>query len=107
MKRVDWARCREPYRTELNTIGSHWIEGALGDEALAIELLNLLVELDWVAQPDQASKKISLADVSKDALTLANAMVTNRSTAGETPEDRRGVLDILLAQQRDIDGPAI
>lgn len=107
MNRIAWARCREPYRTELNTIGSHWVEGTLTDEALAVEVLTLLVELDWVEQPSTAHSKVNLTDVSKEAMTLANAMVMGRSTGAESVSDRRAALDTVLAEQREKEGPSI
>ncbi len=100
-KRYSWAACREPYKTELDTIGSHWIEGSLSNEELAFEAVQMLSELEWVSQPDAASRQIRLDDVISQVKMLTKAMlaVSERPAALQTPTLRRQALDYLSPKQ--------
>ena|SRR5260370_31816076 len=94
-KRYGWANCREPYKTELDTLGSHWIEGALSNEQLALEAVRLLSELEWVSQPDPSSRAVRLDDVILHVKILTEAMLSATLQPQITPEQRRQLLDSM------------
>ena len=100
-KRINWANCREPYKNELDTLASHWIEGAISNGELAIELWQMWSEVKFVTEPSEGLPKIDLSDVQKQMGTLAEAMLAiNGLSPKTTPEERRRFLD----RSREVDG---
>ena len=100
-KRYGWATCREPYKTELDTLGSHWIEGELSNEALAFEAVQLLSELEWASKPAGNLPEQRLDDVIGQMKVLTEAMLAVSLMPRSTPADRRAALD---ATRRDLGG---
>lgn len=101
MKRHNWAECREPYKTELNTLASHWIEGELSHESLAFEILKVQSEIDDIdiALEDKTTPRLD--DVRSQLKILAEAMLSASLDLSLTPSQRRQALDFI----RDHDGP--
>jgi hypothetical protein len=99
-RRYDWATCHEPYRTQLNAIGSQWIEGALSNEELAFEAVQMLSDLEWIAQPGKSHKKLPMDDVIGQVKILTEAMlaVSERPREMQTPELRRQAVDFMRAE---------
>jgi hypothetical protein len=87
-KRYSWAECGEPYKTELDTLGSHWIEGELSNGELAIEALEMLSVMDAAPCPRDHIYKAQLR-----ILTEAMLGVAERPIEMQTPELRRQHLD--------------
>lgn len=94
-QRYSWADCREPYKTELDTLGSHWIEGALSNAELALEAVKLLSELDFVSNPGSGAETIRLDDVTKQVKILTEAMLSAELQPSSTPQERRQFLDSM------------
>lgn len=88
-KRFNWAECREPYKTVLNTIASHWIEGSLTDQELSLEILKLIEELTFVSEPG----KRSLEDAFSQVKVLSQAVLRSDEYQAKTPEFRRTILN--------------
>jgi hypothetical protein len=99
-KRHSWATCHEPYKTELDAIGSQWIEGALSNEELAFEAVQMLSELEWVSQPGKSHTKICMDDVIGQVKVLTEAMlaVSERPPEMQTPESRQQALDFMQSE---------
>lgn len=99
-KRYSWATCHEPYKTELDAIGSQWIEGALSNEELAFEAVQMLSEVEWIRQPDKTHKSIPMDDVIGQVRVLTEAMlaVSERPREMQTPEARRKSIDFMRAE---------
>lgn len=97
-KRHNWAQCREPYKTELDTLGSHWIEDALTNEQLAFEVLKTLSDVRWAGDPGGAAQKIPVDDVVGQLKILSEAMLTAAMDPKATAEDRRRILDTTREQ---------
>jgi hypothetical protein len=94
-KRYNWAICREPYKTELDAIASQWIEGALSNEELAFEAVQMLSELEWVVQPGETTPKLCLNDVIAQVKILTEAMLSASEHPKQTSERRRQALDFM------------
>lgn len=97
-KRCAWANCREPYKTQLDTLGSHWIEGSLSNEGLAFEAVQLLSELEWVRKPSSGSTVIPMTDVVTQLQILTEAMLAASTHPDLTPELRREALDFMRTE---------
>ncbi len=99
-KRYNWATCREPYKTDLDAIGSQWIEGALSNEELAFEAVQMLSELEWVSQPAETHTKICMDDVIGQVKILAEAMlaVSERPREMQTAESRHQAVDFMRTE---------
>lgn len=95
LKRVDWAVCREPYRTELNTIASHWIEGTISNGDLALELWDIWSKIKFVEAPTATLAGIPLTDVHSQLNILVEAMQSAALNSEISSEDRREVLENL------------
>ena len=102
-ERLIWAECREPYKTELDRLARHWIDGSLSDEKLAFKAVQILSELDWVTQPDAASQKISVDDVVSQLKILTEAMLACSDNPECTPAMRRQAFDFMQKQLTDHD----
>lgn len=99
-KRYNWAACREPYKTELDALASQWIEGALSNEELAFEAVQMLSELEWVGQPGKTTPRICLDDVIGQVKILTEAMlgVSERPRDMQTSDLRRQAMDFMRAE---------
>ncbi len=87
-KRYSWSQCSEPYKTQLDAIGSQWIEGALSNEELAFEAVQMLSEMDAVPGPRDDVIKSQLR-----ILTEAMLGTAERPPEAQTAELRRHLLD--------------
>lgn len=96
-KRYQWATCRDLYRNELDTIGSHWIEGTISNEELAFEIVKLLSEVYWVRNVDPARPPVPLDDVVGDIRILSEAMLSAALQPESSPALRREFLDFMKA----------
>ena len=103
IERLNWANCREPYKSELDLLSSYWIEGFLSDEHLAYRAVQILSELDWVNQPDKASQKIPVDDVVSQLKILTEAMLTCSVAPDCTPDSRKQALDFMRTEFADIE----
>jgi len=75
-KRIEWATCPEPYKTELDAIGGQWVEGVLSNEGLAFEAISILSELNWgIESNPEAPPKFS-EEVFLHVRALAEAMLS-------------------------------
>lgn len=92
-KRYSWASCREPFKTEFDTLASHWIEGQLTNEGLALELWQLRDKLQFSEGPSKMHSGVPLSDVQSDLDTIVNAMLGATLYPSTTPEERRALLD--------------
>ncbi len=103
--------CHEPYRTQLDTLANHWVEGALNHEEMALEMwkvkLALLAPQSNRRQQNSGSwfrSKRNLKDVEEELNCLATA-VCNRADDREkeqaTPEMRLKCLYWYLDQVQD------
>lgn len=94
-KQYNWATCQEPYKTELDTYGSHWIEGTLTDAELALELLKIQFALGWHGEPGPGSHLPKMTDVLSQVAILVDALCSSVKLDSErgTPESRREWLD--------------
>ncbi len=100
-KRISWARCREPFKTELNTLATHWIEGALSHEELALELWKHFAKCQERAEHNQVNPMLDLTDVAVDLRILVNAILADDfSRTKTTPDSRRAWLDACCAEIR-------
>lgn len=99
MKRHNWAKCREPFKTELDTIASQWIEGSLSNEQLALEMWQLWSKMRLVESP-AGETAVDLSDVRSQLGILAESLCTAALHPQLTPEERRNVLEHI----RQIDG---
>ena len=104
-KRFQWAKCREPYKTQLDTLASHWLEGALSNEELALELWKFQVNRIGHEEDHEGTGKLNLKDVDADIQILANAVCDvshcyDKATPA-TPDDRRISLNTCIQQERD------
>lgn len=91
-RRVAWAECREPYKTELDTLGSHWIEGDLSNQELAFEAVKLLSELEAVGQLSGSKPPTRVDDVVEQLRVLTEAMLSLSHESAATQADRREAL---------------
>ncbi len=92
-KRYSWASCREPFKTEFDTLASHWIEGQLTNEGLALELWQLRDKLQFSDGPSKTHSGVPLSDVQSDLDTIVNAMLGATLYPSTTREERRELLD--------------
>lgn len=92
-KCYSWAQCREPYKTDLDTLGSHWIGGVVTNEQLAFEAVHMLSNVDWVSQPNGLHRRLPLDDVVGQIKILTEAMLTASLRPTTTPDQRRQILD--------------
>lgn len=99
-KRHNWAACGEPYKTQLDALGSLWIEGSVSNEELACEALELLSEFGWADPGDPGCMDGSMDAVISQVKILTEALVAMRWRLPETqtPEARRHVLDSIRAK---------
>lgn len=86
MKRQKWANCCEPFCTELETLSSQWVEGALSNEELALELWEVWSKLRW----SQVSEKPSPASalVEDRIAVLVESLLSATQHESATPEER-------------------
>jgi hypothetical protein len=112
-----WAKCREPYKTQLDAIANGWIEGTKSHADAALELWTLrLAYLDKVRRGIEEEKgplthisftEVSAAaaskmkDVESDVHALSDA-VCNAAlpNAAHNPEERRMELDVSGRYER-------
>ena len=99
MKRYNWAICREPYKTELDTLASHWIEGQLSNEALALEILQIRQQAESVSESLNTLVGQKLDDVHKQVKILTDALLSAILDPELTPERRRAALDFMRSNQ--------
>jgi hypothetical protein len=97
-KRYAWAVCREPYKTQLDTLGSHWIEGTLSNESLAFEAIQLLSHLDWIRRPSQGISALPMQDVIIQVQIITEAMLAASLHPEMTPDLRREALDFMRSE---------
>lgn len=103
--RRSWAKCREPYRTTLNTIASHWLEGAMTHEELAVELWKLRTKRVDEEQSNPSFFR-KFKDVDADIQILADAICDAADIGGVPVEldTRRIIFDECIRQARN--GPS-
>jgi hypothetical protein len=99
-KRYNWAQCFEPYKTQLDAIGSQWIEGALSNEELAFEAVQMLSEMDWMRLPSD-----SVITNQVKVLTEAMLAVSERPQEMQTPDARRYAIDNMREALAMKEGP--
>ncbi|MDP1798014.1 MAG: hypothetical protein Q8K78_11055 [Planctomycetaceae bacterium] len=94
---MNWAQCREPYKSEIDAITSLWIEGTLSNESLAFEAVQLMSQLNWTSQPDPASRVIRMDDVFQCIQILMEAMlaVSEHPPESQSSDLRRQMLDSM------------
>lgn len=92
-RRYSWASCREPFKTELDTLASHWIEGHLSNESLALELWQLRDKLQFSEAPSRTLSGVPLFDVQSDLDTIVRAMLGATLYPSTTQEERHALLD--------------
>ena len=97
-QRISWAKCIEPYKTELDTIGSHWIEGQLSNGELALELWEQWSSTKFSEMPSSTLPGTPLPDVQAQIEILAEALLAAELYPKTTPEERRELLDNQLAR---------
>lgn len=97
-KRHNWAKCREPYKTQLDDLGSKWISGSLSNEALAFEAVKLLDQVEWIQQPSKSLEVVPMGDVISQIKILTKTMLAAAPHKNVTPEHRREGLDYISAQ---------
>ena len=93
-----WAQCGEPYKTELDTLGSLWIEGVLSDKELALEAVQLLSNLEWVRRPSESPALVQTDDAITQAKILTEAMLASTVHPDMTPELRREALEFMRSE---------
>lgn len=105
-KRIAWAKCREPYKTTLDTLASHWIDGVLSHADLALELWKLhhkcreKIQMESEVKPGRS--KFNLADVETDLGCLAEAMcMASDDHSAHALENRKAVLAACIEVDRD------
>lgn len=100
-KRGNWAKCREPYKTEFDTLASHWIEGELSNEKLALELWEMAETLLFVEAPTKLiGTQGSLPDVHLELNIVVTAMLSANLYPANTPCTRDERLDLLEQARR-------
>jgi len=99
-KRHDWAVCREPYKKQLDELGTKWIEGTLSNEALAFEAVKLLDQVEWIQQPSKSLEVVPMDDVISQIKILTKTMLAGASHQNVTPEHRREALDYTCVQSK-------
>jgi len=103
-RRYSWASCREPFQTEFNTLASHWIEGQLSNEGLALELWQLRDKLLFSEAPSKTVAGMPLPDVQSDLEIIVRAMIGATLYPSTIPEERRALLDHARGVQGDQHG---
>lgn len=98
-KRYSWAKCREPDKTQLDTLGSLWVEGELSNEGLALEVVQLLSDLEDWGNPKPDSSPYRQEDVIAQVKVLTQAMlaVSEYPSAQQNSQMRRQALDFVQA----------
>lgn len=96
-RRPNFAKCREPYKTQLDTVAYQWVTGVLTNEEVAFEAVQLLAEIEWVQQPDSQSRVLPLDDVAADVKLLTEAMLAAVSHPDQTEELRQQALNAARA----------
>lgn len=99
MKRYPWAICREPFKTELDTLASHWIEGQLSNEALALEILQIRQRAESVSESMDTLFAQKLEDVIAQVKILTDTLLSTMLDPSITSEGRRSALDFMRNQQ--------
>ena len=92
-RRYSWASCREPFKTEFDTLASLWIEGQLSNEVLALELWQLRDKLQFSEAPSKTLAGVPLPDVQSELETIVQAMLGATLYPSTTTEERRALLD--------------
>ncbi|MBC7818254.1 MAG: hypothetical protein IAG10_15315 [Planctomycetaceae bacterium] len=92
-KRYTWAKCREPYKTELDALASLWIEGTLSNEELALELWQFRDTLQASEAPSKTLAGTTLPDVHSDLEILVGAMISASLYPSTTEQERRALLE--------------
>lgn len=92
-KRVIWADCREPYKTELEALASMWIDGGLSHGELAIELWEMWSKKKFVEKATKTLAGVPLPDVQGQMEILVEAMRMAAMYPTTTPEERRDLLE--------------
>jgi len=102
-KRISWAQCCEPFKTELDTLASHWIEGALSREDLSLELWKQFAKCNVRDKQNEGKPIFDLVDVAVDLRILVNAMLAEDYSRTETnSESRRTWLETCCAEVRTV-----
>lgn len=95
-KRVSWAECPEPYKSTIDTLANHWVNGRISHQELGFELWKLHYrcreELQDINTENKkrllGRKSVDLSAVENEILILAEALCI----ATESPP-LRGSLD--------------
>ena len=107
-KRVSRANCREPYKTALDTLASLWIEGAISDTELALELWkvhndcrNAIDDHDIQNSGKMfGRKRLDLTDVEREILILADCVTVacDIPKGKSDPELRNTWLEVMRTE---------
>lgn len=92
-KRINWATCREPYKTELEAISTLWVEGQLTHGDLALELWDMWSKKKFVETATKTLAGVPLPDVQLQMEILVEAMRKATIYPTTTPEERRELLE--------------
>lgn len=104
-KRINWAACREPYKTELEALSTLWVEGQLTHGELALELWDMWSKKKFVETPTKTLAGVPLPDVQTQMEILVDAMRNAAMYPTTTPEERRELLENSLTLFGKGDGP--
>lgn len=103
-KRYTWAKCREPYKTELDALASLWIEGTMSNEELALELWQFRDKLQFSEPMAQPIAGTTLPDVHSDLEIIVQAMISAVIYPSTTEQERRALVDHSRNMQTDQHG---
>lgn len=102
LKRIEWSKAREPYRTIMNTLASQWVEGAITDGELAIEILRLRDKACVQVALDLDNNRVTkLPDVEADLQILNDALLDSLQHKDLTEDGRRTTLQIAIDVDRE------
>ena len=99
-KRYHWAQCREPFKRQLDVLGSNWIDGTLSNEGLAFEAVQLLSNLEWSRRPADGAAVVRVDDAIAQVKILTEAMLAVSLHPDMTPKLRREALDFMRSEYR-------
>ena len=106
---VRWAKCSEPYKTQLERLASRWIKGSLPNERLAVELWNLTSHLrvfEGMTSQGGLRPPVPDRDVRSQIELLADAMLLATKHPSSKPKERRKLLETSVEHFRIMeDGP--
>lgn len=93
---VKWAKCREPYKTELDGVATLWIEGQISNEELALELWMMWSKkrfAETVTKSPAIDPKMN-GPVQEQIEILVEAMRMALQMESATPDERHQLLEL-------------